>query len=422
MRQSEAHPRHRAPGNEEPVARLLTPPGRGGIAVIHLTGPGAAEALRRVFRPLPSHADAAPRTLQLGRIVGEDGAVLDEAVVCSMPEGIEINIHGGPQVVRSTLERLGRCGARVAAAPVCEGGGFPPAHPQLDNPAVGREMLEALSNAQSPLAVAALTHQWSAGLSRLASRALARVSAAEAPGVSGRDLADVLRRAAQALPRMARLLRPAEVVIVGPPNAGKSTLTNALVGRAVSIVHERAGTTRDWVRELALIDQAPVHVTDTAGLWQQAEGIDAEAVARARRCAEQADVILLTEGADGQEFVFPSWLDGQCVILVRTKADLLPRSESGASVECPDPQDVEEAVAVSALTGEGLPQLRRAILRRLGLDGFDPAEPMAFTPRQAGLLERAAQAMDEGSVARTAERLGELLAGPPADQDGTDSV
>ncbi len=406
--------------NQQPIATLLTPPGRGGIAVIHLTGPGAIESLRPVFRPLSSHAAAGAHALQLGRIVGEDGAVLDEAVVCSTPEGIEINIHGGPQVVRSTLERLGRCGVRVAVASAPQGG-LPAAHPQLDNPAVGREMIEALSDAQSPLAVAALTRQWSAGLSRLARQALAGVAAAEAPGGSRDELADALRRAGRALPRMTRLLSPAEVVIVGPPNAGKSTLANALVGRAVSIVHEQAGTTRDWVRELALIDQAPVHLADTAGLWQQAEGVDAEAVARARRCAEQADVILLTEGADGEEFVFPPWLEGQCVIPVRTKADLLPRSESGAAGGSPAPRNAGESLAVSALTGDGLSQLRRAILLRLGLEGFDPAEPMAFTPRQAGLLERAAQAIDEGRVERAAQRLGELLAGPPADPDGAES-
>ncbi len=430
MSQPKAHPQQRAPDNKEPVARLLTPPGRGGIAVIHLTGPGAIEALRPVFRPLSSHAAAGAHALQLGRIVGEDGAVLDEAVVCVTPEGIEINIHGGPQVVRSTLERLGQCGARVAVASA-QHGGLPAAHPQLDNPAVGREMLEALCDAQSPLAVAALTGQWSAGLSRLARQALARLAAAEAPSGSRDDLADALRRAVRALPRMTRLLNPAEVVIVGPPNAGKSTLTNALVGRAVSIVHERAGTTRDWVRELALIGQVPVHLTDTAGLWQQAEGVDAEAVARARRCAEQADVILLTEGADGDEFVFPPWLEGQCVIPVRTKADLLAGERSGPTKEspreasrgpCPKTKNASRALGVSALTGEGLPELKREILRQLELDAFDPVAPMAFTARQVRLLEQAAQAIDEGRVERASQQLGELLAGPPADQDGTDSV
>ena len=403
--------------NEQPVAHLLTPPGRGGIAVIHLTGSGAAEALSHIFRPLRSHVAGGDGVLQLGKIVSEDGAVLDEAVVCSTPRGIEINIHGGPQAVRSTLELLARLGTQVADAPACGAGGFEPAHPRLDNPAVGREMLAALTSAESPLAVAALTNQWSAGLSRLAREAIARLLATEVTeikeaGQDGgirRELAESLRRSAGALPRMARLLRPAEVVIVGPPNAGKSTLTNTLVGRAVSIVHERAGTTRDWVRELALVDQAPVHLTDTAGLWEQAEGIDAEAVARARRCAEQADVILLTQSVDGGEFVFPLWIEGQCVIPVHTKADLLPRSESGE----------DAAIAVSALTGEGMPELKETILRRLGLEGFDPAAPMAFTPRQAGLLEQAAKALDEADAQRARQCLGEILAdqsSPPPPQ------
>jgi tRNA modification GTPase len=114
-------------------------------------------------------------------------------------------------------------------------------------------MLEALPQAASELVVAAVSQQWSAGVSQLASD----------PDVS----AELLRSAARRLPMMQKLLSPPEVVLVGPPNVGKSTLANAIVGREVSIVHTIAGTTRDWVREQALLGGVPIWLTDTAGLF-----------------------------------------------------------------------------------------------------------------------------------------------------------
>ena len=95
------------------------------------------------------------------------------------------------------------------------------------------------------------------------------------------ELPAMLRRAAGRLALIRRLLEPAEVVLAGPPNVGKSTLANALIGRQVSLVHDQAGTTRDWVRHLAVLCGVPVHVTDTAGLWDAPAGVDAQAVGRA---------------------------------------------------------------------------------------------------------------------------------------------
>lgn len=370
---------------------VQTPPGRGGIAVLWLSGPRAGEILDRAFRPLRAHAHAGDEALRLGHLV--DGRrVIDEAVVARRGESAEISIHGGPAVATAVLHLLRRLGAEVLPAPAAAPESFPTAHPNGGNPTIGRELLEALPRARSPRVVAALSRQWSAGLSELARQVLDGPAAAEpAP----------LRAAAGRLAAMQRAIQPAEVVLAGPPNAGKSTLANALVGRQVSLVHDAAGTTRDWVRELALLDGLPVWVTDTAGLWETPDpaSIDAEAVRRARRRIQRADLVLLLGAGEPSEA--PAWLarDPGGVLHVATQTDVAPPF-AGADA------------GVCALTGAGLDALAQRVLAALGLADFDPAAPAAFTRRQADLLLRAAGALDSARADLARAALRELLAGP----------
>lgn len=389
------------------TAVLQTPPGRGGIAVIVLAGPATAEILSRAFRPLlhrsasPKPADARrPCLLQLGHMIDDLGPI-DEAVVSLLDSGAaEINIHGGPAVCRAVLHRLGELGATVAPAPAAAPVTFPLAHPRYSNPAIGRELLDALPRAKSLLVASALARQWSGGISELARSLIASLPPArEAPPQDRDQLAVPLRRAASRLAAMLRVLQPAEVVLAGPPNAGKSTLANAMVGREVSIVHETAGTTRDWVRELALLRGLPVWLTDTAGLWEAPGDIDAEAVRRARLRIQQADVVLLL-GA-GQASEVPVWLNSPAphaprLLHVSAKCDVCPPSRGAAA-------------AVSAATGEGLDELASAVLAALDLADFDPADPAAFTARQADLLSSAAHSLARGDFDSSLAALRRLL-------------
>lgn len=363
------------------TAALHTPPGRAGIAVIWLAGPNARAILGKVFVPLRSHARAAPGALQLGRLV-DGGQVVDEAIVATTGEAAEINIHGGSAVAVAAMKLLARCGATILPAPAAAPGGFQAAHPTWDNPAIGREMLAALPEARTVLAAAAVTRQWAAGLSELA---------------WGNPTAAELRRAARALATMQRILFPAEVVLAGPPNVGKSSLMNALAGRCVSIVHDTPGTTRDWVREAAALDGLPVNLTDTAGLWDAPGAVDGEAVRRARARAEAADLVCLLSTAAAVKP--PPWLHAGKTLYVAAKCDLHPAADNAD-------------LAVSAVTGEGLEALRAGIISALGLAGFDPAAPMAFTPRQAAHLAAAAAGLDNGQPDVIAKQLGLLLRGP----------
>ncbi len=347
--------------------------------MIVLSGQAAEAALDDVFRPFPTHTTATEGVLRLGHIVDGETAI-DEAIVVRCGEEFEINIHGGPAAANATLARLIACGASVASDQLVPQS-FPRAHPRWNNPAIGEEMLRLVPHARSAFVVAAITSQWSGGISAL---------------VRTTPSASQLRDAAAGLVKMQRVLHPAQIVLAGAPNVGKSTLTNALTARQVSIVHESPGTTRDWVRELALFEGIPVWLTDTAGLWGNAQGVDAEAVKRGRRCMEQADLVLLLHVGGPDEL--PEWLRVGKLLRVATKCDVA--QPTGQSDAC-----------VSALTGEGLDQLKRAVLREIGLDGFDPASPMGFTQRQADLLTAAADAMDRHCGETAQKHLQQLLTG-----------
>lgn len=368
-------------GRPSTTATVQTPPGLGGITVILLSGPETERILDKTFRPLPSHRDGGEGVLQLGHLIRGE-RVIDEVIVSRRACRAEINIHGGPAVARAALELLADCGAKVRPPRAGPAETFAPAHPSWDNPAIGTEMLEALPAARSALVVSAMTQQWSGGLSALA--------------CSTEPEPQQLRQAAEALGAMRRLLEPAEVVLAGPPNVGKSTLTNALVGRQVSIAHAAPGTTRDWVRELALLEGVPVYLTDTAGIWDAPGEVDAEAVRRARRCVGQADVVVLLDS--GELTQCPSWCHPDRTIRVWSKCDIHP------------PRDAA-GLAVSGITGDGLGQLGGAILAVLGLDRFEACEGRAFTARQADLLIEAADAI-EAEDGLTAQRaLQRLLRG-----------
>jgi tRNA modification GTPase len=383
------------------IFALSTPRGRGGIAVIRLSGPQAAAAAQRLAGHLPP-----PRRAGLRRLVHQ-GALLDEALVLLFPAGasatgettVEFHLHGSPAVVAAVLRTLGAMpGLRVA-----EPGEFTRRallNGRLTLTAVEGlgDLLAAETEAQRRQAMAgfaghlhAAAEGWRQRLIRAAALIEATIDFAEedvpvdvAPEVRGL-LASVIAELAAALAGAGAAERLREgfvVAIIGAPNTGKSTLLNRLAGREAAITSAIAGTTRDVIEVAMDIEGLPVTLLDTAGLRETDDPVEAIGIARSRQRAAAADLrVILSEDGRLPEGLAATAAD----IVLRAKAD----------------DDPGEGAGISGLTGAGV----ESLLRRLAaiLQQRVPAEALLTRERHRravldakALLESAREALDAG--------------------------
>jgi tRNA modification GTPase len=350
-----------------PLAVLVSAPGRGAVAVVHLAGDGARSlAARLLGRPVDRRARHGMLAL--------DGRGLDEAVVREVDgftgeETVEIDGHGGLPGVEQLLGALERLGARRADVSELLERGVETGH--LDRPRA--EAWGLLPTARTELAALVLRDQAEGALSRA-------VGAMDGP----RDAATLLATAPLGL----ALATPPRVALAGSPNAGKSTLFNALVGGERALVTPEPGTTRDPVRETVSIEQVPVEFADTAGVEEARDALEGAAIERTWKALGGADLVLFVfdaeAGARGGELRLLERLAGRRALLVVNKIDVGSK------------KPLLEALPVSARTGEGLEELRRRILKALGVKpAYTPGAPVVFTRRQERLLRTAGASAKE---------------------------
>ena len=394
----------------DPIAALATPPGRSALAVLRLSGNGAFEVARRVA---PSFRSAPARTARLARFVASDGTVIDRGLYLafSAPASytgedlVEFTCHGGLVTPTQLLEALFTAGARPAFAgeftrrAVLNG--------RMD--LVQAEGVGDLIEATAPAQATAALHQVEGGLSRRIAtlrESLLQLEALlaydvdfpeEDDGPVTRErlqsaLADVAGRVDRLLasaPAGERLREGALVVLAGAPNAGKSSLFNALLGHQRAIVTELAGTTRDAIEAHTDFMGWPIRLVDTAGIGDSAARLDVLGMEVSRRYVEAADLVIHCveaggqAGSNGTDDVFDlSDLSDVCV-LVRTKTDLGRPSGPG--------------IPVSVVTGEGIDQLRREAGERLFGARLPLAdlEPALTRGRHREALTRAREALAE---------------------------
>jgi tRNA U34 5-carboxymethylaminomethyl modifying GTPase MnmE/TrmE len=304
--------------------RRLTAAGEGGIAVLAVRA-GEAGALDSLFaRRASKLADGA---IAHGWLT-EDGRRLDEVLVWRAGDGWEVGLHGGDTACAAAMRALRRAGARD----------------------------EAAADGTVETAAAAL-------LPHASTLAAAMFLASAADGALTRELESGDPQRLRALATRAAagraLAHPRTVVLAGVPNAGKSTLFNALALRDRSLVHPQAGTTRDPVETLADLGGYPVRVVDTAGLAGATAGVDAAAEAEARRRIAAADLVV--------------WLEDPAAPAARGR-----RGDFRVSGKCDLGTRLPGLLAVSGLTGEGVDLLARALVERLGLPFPADARPAPF--------------------------------------------
>ncbi len=405
------------------ICAVATPPGRGGVGVIRLSGPDAAAIGAAVAGPLPP-----PREARFRRFRNAAGEHLDEGLCLYFPgpksftgeDVVELQGHGGPVVMDRLLQALIAEGALLAEPGEFSERAFLNGRMDLTRAEAIADLIEAGSEAAARAAMRSLegafadtVHDLVAALTALRVHLESSIDFSDEPleGLALNDLSrqiEAIRQqiaATQAAARQGQQLREGlTVVIAGRPNAGKSSLLNALAGRDAAIVTAMAGTTRDVLDTHLHLDGLPLRVLDTAGLRESSDVIEREGVRRAQAAMAEADRILLVvdDGAAEQsdDDLMAELPAGVPVTRVLNKIDLSGR-HPGLLAEEPNP-----CLAVSALTGEGMDALRESLRRTAGVDEGEAR----FIARRRHLLalEQAAAALDEAAeAARTG--LGEEL-------------
>lgn len=379
---------------------LLTPPGSGAIGVIRVRGPDAFRFVRAVFRPksIASLAEVAfdGGRIRYGQVMSGDESIDDVLVSRDESAGepsFDLTAHGGIRVLERLLATFEEKGAAIIQSSVSErtvhrseaGREASMNDAWSAKDLIEAEVLDALMRARTTRTVKFLASQ-----RVVLPRALEAADplSRKDPQAARAVLVGILERATAAT----SLVQGVTVAFVGPPNSGKSTLFNRVVGRACSLVSPRAGTTRDWVSEAIEIEGVPVTLVDTAGRHDGADTLEHRAVEAGAAVARQADLLVwvldasLENSNTGCELMRLSAAAGATLVALN-KVDRV----SPAQIEALRSRVGREAVGVvatSAVRGDGLGELVRRIVSQSGLSSFSDSEPAAFTERQRLLLAR----------------------------------
>jgi tRNA modification GTPase len=408
---------------DDTIVAQATPAGTGGIGVIRLSGARTEDIARRMLGEVPQ-----PRVATYTEFLDAAGDQLDAGIALYFPAPasftgeavVELHGHGSPTVMAMLVDAAIELGARRAEPGEFSRRAFLNDKLDLAQAEAIADLVASGTEQAARAALRSLTGAFSGAVNALQDQLTelriyveAAIDFPEeeidflADDALAARLEDCARSFAALLASasIGRVLRDGyQVVIVGKPNAGKSSLMNRLSGEDTAIVTEIAGTTRDVLRERINIEGLAVELVDTAGLRNDPDRVEAEGIRRARAAIANADAVLWIQDATGEadETIDEKLPQDIPVTVVRNKIDL-----SG------DPAGLEEGdqpvVNLSAKTGEGLDALRQRIR---DLAGFRDLGEGAFTARRRHVeaLEVAAQHLAAGREALRESRAGELLA------------
>ena len=369
---------------KDTIAAIATPPGKGGVGIVRVSGPGAVRIGKEI-----SKRETEPRVATLVSFYDERGRTIDQGLLICFQgphsftgeDLIELQGHGGPVVMDLLLKRAIQLGARQAGPGEFSQRAF--LNDKID--LVQAEAIADLINSSSEQAALGsmrslqgdFSNQINSTLKKLIQLRVLVEAAADFPedDIEAEINKDEKEKLKYLLDELDQLLEGAReghafsqgvsLVLTGKPNAGKSSLMNALCKRDVSIVTEIPGTTRDVVREDAIIEGVTFRILDTAGTRQAKNKIEAEGVKRALKEVERADIVLnLVDVSENIELEMMEELEKNKrakEIVVYNKVDLLHKNSIPSSFQC-----------VSVKTGDGLQKLKKRLIEELGvLSGGD---------------------------------------------------
>lgn len=418
---------------DDTIAAVATPPGEGGIGVVRVSGPAALAILGRVFVPARAWGRRGPRShlLRYGRLIDPDtGEALDEAMAVFMQaprtytrqDVVELSCHGGAVPLQGALEAVLRCGARLAGPGEFTLRAFANGRLDLAQAEAVLDVIRARTDAGLRLALDQLGGSLSAEVMAARRELLdvlayltALIDFAE-EDIPAQDVAGPLARSRE---RVAVLLAGADAgllvrqglraALVGLPNAGKSSLLNALLRHNRAIVTDIPGTTRDTLEETLNLRGIPLVLVDTAGIRAgTTDPVERLGIERSERALASADLVLFVVDAsrplEPANREIAERITGRRTILVAHKRDL-PRQVAAA--ELAELVPGARGVATSAVEPDGIAGLESAIweLAHAGLPASDA--PLVTNPRHKSALARALAGLDHARAT--------LDAGLPAD-------
>ncbi len=414
-------------GTADTIAAISTPPGRGGIGIVRVSGPAVPEIAARVCGRPPE-----PRIAVNALFRDAGGEIVDQGLALYFPAPrsftgehvLELHGHGGAVVMDLLLACALEAGARLARPGEFSQRAFLNDKMDLAQAEAVADLIDSASRTAALSAQRTLQGAFSRRINAIVDALIELRAYVEgaidfpeeeidflSEGAVGARVDDILGRleAVKAEAVQGCLLREGmTVVIAGAPNVGKSSLLNRLSGRDAAIVTEVPGTTRDVLREYIHLDGLPLNVVDTAGLRATQDRVEREGIARAKTEISSADVVLAMvddrEQNDAEvRALLEEFSDGPDFMLVRNKIDL-----SGGA---PGVRELSfgNEICISAKTGEGLDHLVAALKAAVG---YRQAGEGSFTARRRH-LEAIGAAIEHGRAARAqcgAQPCGELIA------------
>lgn len=425
--------------NQDTIVAQATPPGRGGVGIIRVSGTQAKAVAEHVLGklPKPRYADYLP--------FKANGQVIDQGIALYFvspnsftgEDVLELQGHGGPVVMDMLLKEICKLkDVRMAKPGEFSERAFLNDKLDLAQAEAIADLIDASSEQAAKSALNSLQGAFSNEIHQLVEQVIhlrlyveAAIDFPDEEGVDFITEGDVEGKLkaiisqldqVQQEARQGSLLREGmKVVLAGRPNAGKSSLLNALAGRESAIVTEVAGTTRDVLREHIHIDGMPLHIIDTAGLRETQDKVEQIGIERAWQEIDEADLVLFlidsteTDATDPHD-IWPEFIDKlpdtMKITVIRNKADL-----SGEAIEHHDEgcsfsrAEGSPVISLSAKSGEGIDQLRNHLKASMGYQGAVEGKFMARR-RHLDALEQAHEHLEQGLEQLQGYSAGELLA------------